>query len=58
MTCNTIPDIEFFSEGGAEPNPAKGGLGVILSYKGKHKEFSHGYQPRHILKTLFHTFFQ
>lgn len=39
-----IPDIELFSDGGAEPNPGKGGFGVILSYKGKRKEFFQGYK--------------
>jgi ribonuclease HI len=39
-----IPDIELFSDGGAEPNPGKGGFGVILSYKGKKKEFFKGYK--------------
>ncbi len=44
MTWTEIPDIELFSDGGAEPNPGKGGFGVILSYKGKKKEFSRGYE--------------
>lgn len=39
-----IPDIDLFSDGGAEPNPGKGGFGVILSYKGKRKEFFKGYE--------------
>ncbi|MFH6770274.1 ribonuclease HI [Gaetbulibacter aquiaggeris] len=39
-----IPNIELFSDGGAEPNPGKGGFGVILSYKGRTKEFSQGYE--------------
>ncbi len=39
-----IPDIELYSDGGAEPNPGKGGFGVILSYKGKRKEFFKGYK--------------
>ncbi|MBO0592879.1 ribonuclease HI [Cellulophaga sp. E16_2] len=34
-----IPNIELYSDGGAEPNPGKGGYGVILCYKGKQKEF-------------------
>lgn len=42
-TWNNIPDIELFSDGGAEPNPGKGGFGVILSYKGKQKEIFKGY---------------
>ncbi len=41
-----IPDIDLFSDGGAEPNPGKGGYGVILSWQGKgyRKEFSQGYK--------------
>lgn len=38
------PIIDLFSDGGAEPNPGNGGYGIILSYKGKHKEFSQGYK--------------
>lgn len=38
------PDIELFSDGGAEPNPGKGGFGVILRYKGNSKEFFQGYE--------------
>lgn len=38
-----IPDIELYSDGGAEPNPGKGGFGVILAYNGKQKEFFEGY---------------
>lgn len=43
MTWNEIPEIDLFSDGGAEPNPGKGGFGLILSYKGIKKEFSQGY---------------
>jgi len=39
-----IPEIELFTDGGAEPNPGKGGFGVILSYKGRQKEFFEGYE--------------
>ncbi len=39
-----IPDIDLFSDGGAEPNPGIGGFGVIMSYKGKRKEFFKGYK--------------
>ncbi len=39
-----IPNIELFSDGGASPNPGKGGFGVILSYKGIQKEFFRGYK--------------
>ena len=41
---NEIPEIELFTDGGAEPNPGKGGFGVILSYKGRKKEFYNGYK--------------
>ncbi len=39
-----IPEIELFSDGGAKPNPGKGGFGVVLSYKGYQKEFFKGYE--------------
>lgn len=39
-----IPEINLYSDGGAEPNPGKGGFGVIMSYKGKKKEFFKGYR--------------
>lgn len=39
-----IPQIDLYSDGGAEPNPGNGGFGVILSYKGKRKEFFKGYR--------------
>lgn len=38
------PHILLYSDGGAEPNPGKGGFGVILSYKGHRKEFCRGYK--------------
>lgn len=44
MAWEEIPEIELYSDGGAEPNPGKGGFGVIMSYKGKKKEFNQGYQ--------------
>jgi len=43
MNWTEIPEINLYSDGGAEPNPGKGGYGVILSYKGQKKEFSQGY---------------
>lgn len=43
MSWEEIPEIDLFSDGGAEPNPGKGGFGVIMSYKGRKKEFSQGY---------------
>lgn len=39
-----IPEIELYSDGGADPNPGRGGYGVILSYKGRRKELSKGYK--------------
>lgn len=44
MTRNDIPEIDLYSDGGAEPNPGKGGFGVIMSYKGIKKEFSQGFR--------------
>lgn len=41
-----IPNIDLFTDGAAEPNPGKGGYGVILSLPGRgyRKEFSQGYK--------------
>jgi ribonuclease HI len=44
MEWDDIPEISLYSDGGAEPNPGKGGFGVIMSYKGIKKEFSQGYE--------------
>ncbi len=44
MNWDDIPEIDLYSDGGAEPNPGKGGFGVILSYKGIKKEFSQGFR--------------
>jgi ribonuclease HI len=43
MSWEEIPEIDLYSDGGAEPNPGKGGFGIIMSYKGSKKEFSQGY---------------
>ncbi|MFY7838825.1 MAG: ribonuclease HI [Lacibacter sp.] len=43
MAWTEIPEVDLFSDGGAEPNPGKGGFGVIMSYKGNKKEFSQGF---------------
>lgn len=43
-TWSEIPDVELYSDGGAEPNPGKGGFGVILSHKGRRKEYFKGYK--------------
>lgn len=37
------PEIEIYSDGGADPNPGKGGYGLILSWKGHKKEFYEGF---------------
>ncbi|MEO6637714.1 MAG: ribonuclease HI [Ginsengibacter sp.] len=44
MNWEDIPEIDLYSDGGAEPNPGKGGFGVIMTYKGNKKEFCQGYQ--------------
>jgi len=44
VEANEIPEIELFTDGGAELNPGKGGFGVVLSYKGRQKEFFGGYE--------------
>jgi ribonuclease HI len=38
------PLILLYTDGGAEPNPGRGGYGVVLSHKGRKKEFSAGFQ--------------
>lgn len=38
-----IPEVNIYSDGGAEPNPGKGGFGVIMTFKEYKKEFSQGY---------------
>jgi ribonuclease HI len=43
MVWTEVPEVTIYSDGGAEPNPGKGGFGVIMSYKGIKKEFSQGY---------------
>lgn len=40
---NTFPEVNIYTDGGAEPNPGKGGFGVIMTYKEHKKEFSQGY---------------
>lgn len=37
------PIIYLYSDGGADPNPGKGGFGVILKHKGFVKEFARGF---------------
>lgn len=43
MEWKEIPEVNLYSDGGAEPNPGKGGFGVIMSYNGIKREFSQGY---------------
>ena len=33
MKRNKIPEIKLYSDGGAEPNPGKGGFGVSCTIK-------------------------
>ncbi|SFC94223.1 ribonuclease HI [Flexibacter flexilis DSM 6793] len=42
-TEEIIPEVNIYADGGAEPNPGKGGFGVIMTYKEHKKEFSQGY---------------
>jgi len=44
LKTKELPEIEFFTDGGAEPNPGKGGFGTILKHKGRQKEFYGGYE--------------
>jgi ribonuclease HI len=44
MEWDEIPEINLYSDGGAEPNPGKGVFGVVMEYKGKKKEFCQGYE--------------
>src|SRR6185369_10534521 len=44
MKWDELPEIDLYSDGGAEPNPGKGGFGIIMSYKGTKKEFSQGFR--------------
>ena len=49
MKWEDIPEIDLYSDGCAEPNPGKGGFGVIMSYKGAKKEFSQGFRLTNFL---------
>ena len=42
-TWHEIPKIDLFTDGGADPNPGRGGYGIILSWKGHRKEFNEGF---------------
>jgi len=39
-----LPKIELYTDGGADPNPGVGGLGVVLKYKEHRKEIFRGYE--------------
>ena len=40
----SLPEVEIYTDGAAEPNPGKGGYGVVLLF-GKHrKELSEGFE--------------
>lgn len=39
-----LPLIKLYSDGGAEPNPGKGGFGLILKHAHHYKEVSQGFQ--------------
>ena len=43
MPEDNFPEVNIYTDGGAEPNPGKGGFGVIMTFKGYKKEFSKGY---------------
>lgn len=43
-THSTKPHVLLYTDGGAEPNPGRGGYGSILTYNGKKKEFSAGFK--------------
>ena len=44
MSFKRVPDINLFADGGAEPNPGKGGFGVIISSDEGAREFSKGFK--------------
>jgi ribonuclease HI len=44
MKWDETPTVNLYADGGAEPNPGKGGFGVIMSFKGIKREFSQGYE--------------
>lgn len=40
----SLPEVQIYTDGAAEPNPGKGGYGVVLLF-GKHrKELSEGFE--------------
>ena len=39
-----IPEVNIFSDGGANPNPGPGAYGVIMEYRGVKKEFWGGFK--------------
>ena len=43
MDERELPVVKIYTDGGAEPNPGKGGFGVIMTFGDYVKEFSIGY---------------
>ncbi|NNC84048.1 MAG: ribonuclease HI [Flavobacteriales bacterium] len=43
-STESLPFIELFTDGGAEPNPGIGGFGFILCQRGHCKEFAQGFE--------------
>lgn len=43
QTEEDFPVVNIYTDGGAEPNPGKGGFGVIMTFKEHRKEFNQGY---------------
>jgi len=39
-----MKEVTIYTDGACSGNPGKGGYGVILSYMGRHKELSQGYE--------------
>lgn len=44
LYMTNLPEVNIYSDGGANPNPGPGGYGVIMEYKGIKKNFSAGYK--------------
>ncbi len=44
LKSKELPEVVIYSDGGAEPNPGRGGYGVILTHRNRKKELSQGYR--------------
>lgn len=44
LKSKKLPEVVIYSDGGAEPNPGRGGYGVILTHRSHKKELSQGYR--------------